>query len=357
MAEDDAHQEQDAYSIEVIAALDDMQLVTPESLAATWPHEYGKGATSQALPESGQTGLRTPTPSPVPGGITVTETGVVNLSQSHLPLPDLLQALKDAEPFTRLDLSHNGVVGKAALIQIMTEHRLDWLNIDGCGISKEDIRELLEFHAQLLRGVEAIIHPEFLSLENYEGSDSGMPCAFHFNYLVSREKMGCISLPFFSIDQVVQSLIDIAKSHYNFKPYSIQPPWTEDIQGLFGYIARSEDQPWADRVVQMIPPRSEKVMKSVEGYTCVFIMHRCSYSEELWDTLLKDSRYHYGIILPGDASKFVDIATFHRHLEDSGWPKPRNQRAVEKVTSLFSDGISLLVEDYDKIMDHIPKWS
>lgn len=319
------------WNLNAIKDLDDISVLTLDVLAATWPREYRK--TGSQIPFADLDEM-----SPPPAD---KDEFAVDLSGRNLSYVELLQALRDVAPFTRLDISRNTAVDKGTLSEILKEHRLEWLNIDGCSISKRDLIELLTTQASLFRGIEAIIHPVFLSLDNLEGKSTGIPSVFRFYY----GDTNCIALPFFGIDQIFQSLIDVATAHNNFKAASELE--LSNLQSSFGCAPRNDGLPWAERVLQMIPP--ELSIKDVsEGYSFIFSADK----KWAWRGQPFGGGYHYGIILPGGERKFVDIATFLRHLEENGWPKAKNEEAIALVVELFSDNIALL-EDFDAAMKEL----
>ncbi|KAJ3530372.1 hypothetical protein NMY22_g8601 [Coprinellus aureogranulatus] len=358
---DEEAQTEEAYNLKAIADLDDLPVLTLDVLAATWPHEYklkeGDGATTPE--DSGGVGQSASGDDAKEGvqSTKATEGSVVDFSRRGLSSTELLNVLKESAPFRRLDISHNSAVDKATLTDILAEHRPEWLNIDGCSITTEDMVELLNSKTSLFRGVEAIIHPALLSLENLEEVLTGLPSAFRFYYGGTEY----ISLPFFGADQLVQSLIDVievrgrpvapsnspmfgiqqlfqslalagflqVKSNLSLGPY----PSPTNLQHSFGCLPRADGQPWRERAVQTIPLLTQGT-EYPECYSFVFV------AEDQW-TVHGKTGTHYGFIVPG-ANEFVDAPTFLEHLEKDGWPKPENQGAVKRLVKMLDEKLTLL---------------
>ncbi|KAJ3543041.1 hypothetical protein NMY22_g3276 [Coprinellus aureogranulatus] len=349
----------------LVGDLADMSILTLDVLAETWPKAYKSSAaeTSSSDATWNVTDYRTPSPAPVdsPNEIsleTIIESlrashdSVVNLSNRALLPEDLLKILSDLPPFSRLDISRNSAIDKVALSQILREHRLLWLNIDGCGVSGDDVTDLLATQAHLFRGIEAIIHPTFLSRENLLSWDKsfkikplGIPSAFRFCYDFESH----LSLPFFGSDQIVQALLQVAEARAHGKFTNYINSFTA-LQGLFGCSACYDGQPWGEREVQVIPPEIQGG-DNRSGYR--FVIN----TEYMVAGVAKPSKkkYHYGVVLPGDQEGFVDLATFFRHLEEEGWPKPRNQEAVARVIELFNRDGALLQANVEAVMKEVVK--
>ncbi|KAJ3494216.1 hypothetical protein NMY22_g20105 [Coprinellus aureogranulatus] len=309
----------------------------------------------------------TPTPADSPNKIpleTVLESlrtsrhSVVDLSNRALSPEDLHDILGGLPPFTRLNVSRNPSIDKAALVQILQEHRVEWLNIDECGISVEDVIDLLISQAPLFRGVEAIIHPLFLSLENLLSwnirskiDQLGIPYTFQFRYNIR----GHLTLPFFGIDQLVQALMDVANAHHDFEAFYYHDFTFPFMQNLFGCTTRSDGQPLGESALQMIPPETRNEA-SRHGYCFILI----SGPNQFWDLAgdseppitrsLRGCQHYYGILLPEGEKRFVDLTAFFDHLQGAGWPEPKNKENLTQVLEAFKK--AELLEDVDGIM----KW-
>ncbi|KAJ3545920.1 hypothetical protein NMY22_g2254 [Coprinellus aureogranulatus] len=236
--------------------------------------------------------------------------------------------LNDPTPSTRLDLSHNPCVNKAGFAQIIAEHHLEGVNIDGCNISIQDIIDLLKTQPALFRGVEAVIHPAFLSLENldpYNDASLGIPCACRLYYGGETFRIGgygWVSLPFFGTDQLVQNLADFVDIHANHGLATLPNP--ANLRSIFGSSYRDGEKSWAARELQMIPVENE-CTSLVDGYSLFFIPHL---------------RWR---IFGGD----VDPLKGFDYIR-AGWPKPRNENAVEELVRKFKR-IDLL-RDFDGLV-------
>ncbi|TEB26457.1 hypothetical protein FA13DRAFT_1038640 [Coprinellus micaceus] len=268
---------------------------------------------------------------------------VVDLSKRHLS-SEIFAILKEAELFSRLDVSHNPAVDNATLLQLLQEHRLEWVNIDGCSVSNKDMVGLLKSHPSLSRGIEAIIHPAFLSV-NSLGVSKGTPVAFSLLYKgLFRTRR--YALPFFGVDQIVQNLLDAAAALKSFE-YVGNTPMPCDMQSLFAASHRS-GRPWATRDIQTIPLQTES-RDLAKGYTLVVL-------PQLYDKLIPSPRggfqFEYGISPPGGKRKFIDVATFLEYLERDGWPEPKDEKAVEQVIKAYNEGGSLLV-DFDSTVKEL----
>lgn len=324
-----------------------MPVLTLEVLAATWPREYsikvgGEGTTdspmavdsdldvdmcssSASSPKSGTGGADNPKAS---------TDSVVDLSGLDLSSTNLLNMLRDRPTFSRLDISNNKCVDKAALSQILKEHRLEWLNIDGCSVSKEDLADLLKDAPSLFRGVETIIHPAFLSLENLVGKESGIRNAFRVYYGAQqgiRGTSGWVSLPFFGIDQLVQNLTDFIEIHERVS--FVELPSHTNLGSILGSSYREDGQSWAARGVQTIPTNSE-CGNFLDGYSFMFFA-----AENSWN-VGNDARlrgFNYGIVLPDGKKEVVDIGRFFEHLKQEGWPKAKNEEAVKRLLEKFNE--------------------
>ncbi|KAJ3546570.1 hypothetical protein NMY22_g2003 [Coprinellus aureogranulatus] len=367
-------QEEDSLNEAIIGRLASMPLLTLEVLAETWPHEYTVSAAMAASSSDGsnlngaicRVSSPTPTPADSPNKIpleSVLESlrtsrhSVVDLSNRALSPEDLHDILGGLPPFTRLNVSRNPSIDKAALVQILQKHRVEWLNIDECGISVEDVIDLLISQAPLFRGVEAIIHPLFLSLENLLSwnirskiDQLGIPYTFQFRYNIR----GHLTLPFFGIDQLVQALMDVANAHHDFEAFYYHDFTFPFMQNLFGCTTRSDGQPLGESALQMIPPQTRNEANRHE-YCFILI----SGPNQFWDLAgeeppitrsLRGCQHYYGILLPEGEKRFVDLAAFFDHLQGAGWPEPKNKENLTQVLEAFKK--AELLEDVDGIM----KW-
>ncbi|KAJ3543047.1 hypothetical protein NMY22_g3280 [Coprinellus aureogranulatus] len=364
----DATQKEQALNDKAIGCLADMPVLTMDVLAETWPHEYEVDpvATSYGNPAVDNTIGAVPSPAlstsqtrlpleSIVKSLKALTDCVVNLANCALLPEDLLDILSSLPPFTRLDISRNAAIDKATLSQVLQKYRLKWVNIDECGVSADDMIDLLTSQASLFRGTEAVIHPIFLSLENLVSWDAALkieplriPCVFRFSYNIE----GHLALPFFGTDQLIQALMNVADAHHGFEPYT-RHIFFPTMQCLFGSMARSGGQPWGERTVQMIPMESRGV-GSVHEYRFIFISGPWGIPNggDLPPISIMSGVHHYGILLPGGERKFVDLATFFGHLEEAGWPAPTNKEALDRVIEIYKRGTQLVENDVDTIL----KW-
>ncbi|KAJ3535280.1 hypothetical protein NMY22_g6559 [Coprinellus aureogranulatus] len=367
----DGEQMEEAYNAKCIKDLDSMSVLTLDVLIETWPHEYSRRIRMPSYfrrgPSTDWDGIglslepidslsSDDTPSECGGGsVQVSKDSLVDLSNHNILPNELFDTLEGLPSFTRLDISHNAAVDKATVTQILQRHRLKWLNIDGCNISKDDITDLLASQPSLFRGVEAIIHPLFLSVENLDSytireevEPPSISCALRIRY----DNLRRLCLPFFGIDQLIQSLFDFAEAHGRFPPDNAHAYRSSlgfhNLQGLFGYPSRGDGQPWREREVQMIPPEANDE-DTERGYQFVFVTNSSSLRGYSSKPVPTGEGYRYGIILPGGERKFVDLATFFGDLEEVGWPKITNQKAAAQVLEIYRKGTTLL-EDVDAVM-------
>ncbi|KAJ3546568.1 hypothetical protein NMY22_g2001 [Coprinellus aureogranulatus] len=370
--EDQEQEVLDDYALTQFAGcLDDMPVLTSDVLAEVWPREFETDSeTSCDDAVLDDTNYQAPPTAPVDslnevpmtletitGLLRASPDSVVNLSNRALLPEDLLKILSSLPPFSRLDISRNSAIDKATLSQIMQEHRLEWLNIYECGISGDDIIDLLTTQAPLFRGVEAIIHPTFFSRENLLSWDRSwktkpldIPNAFRFCYNFNSH----LSLPFFGTDQIVQTLLRFAETLVR-RPSGISGihqwvPFTA-LQCFLGCSARRDGRLWGEREVQGIP-REIRGSDDRNGYRFILstMVGFCALPREFWR---RKKVYQYGVTLPGCEERFVDLATFFRHLEEEGWPKPRDQEAVARVIELFNRDGALLPANAEAVMKEV----
>lgn len=331
--------------------LDDIRLLTLDVLAAVWPHEYrpevDSDESSTVLREAA-TDCEDPKPSTsIDPSVAPAATGDVtmDLSKRCLSSAEIFATLKEAGPFSRLDISHNPAVDKVVLIQLFQEHCFEWVNIDGCSISNEDIVDLLKSQPSLFRGVEAIIHPVFLSANSLrdEGNSKGMPVAFSLLYKATFRTSRCV-LPFFGVDQLVQNLLDVARALMVLEVIG-NTPSSRNMLSLFAASYRS-GRPWATRDIQSIPLQTTSG-DLTEGYTLVVLPQRMLNP-------IPSPRggmlFQYGIIPPGGERQFIDVATFLDCLKEDGWPERKDEKAVEQVIKAYNEGGSLLA-DFQDVMN------
>jgi hypothetical protein len=252
---------------------------------------------------------------------------VVDPSKRRLS-SEIFAILKEAELFSRLDISHNPAVDKATLLQLLREHRLEWVNIDGCSVSNKDMVDLLKSHPSLFRGIEAIIPPAFLSA-NSLGVSKGTLVAFSLLYKGLFRTRRYV-LPFFGVDQIVQNLLDAAAALKSFE-YVGSTPMPCNMQSLFAASHRS-GRPWATRDIQTIPLQTES-RDLAKGYTLIVL-------PQLYDKL----------ILPAEVSN-LNTESVHQAASASSstlppsWSiwrgtdglSPRTKRQWSKSLQLFAE--------------------
>ncbi|KAJ3543049.1 hypothetical protein NMY22_g3282 [Coprinellus aureogranulatus] len=361
----DEDQEAEVYNAKCLDHLDDVPVLTLDVLAATWPHEYARHrraapclqssirdnaeiSSLQSRIESGAVSLRESQGE--------SQDDTLDLSKRDIKPTEMLDVLRASPYFTRLDISSNPAVDKTTLAKILEEHRLKWLNVDGCSISNEDMTDLLASQSPIFRGVEAIIHPLFLAAENLDQpceyptrvEPPSIPSVFRVRYDDGQR----VCLPFFSVDSIAQSLLDFAEAHEGFSFESCDETlglYFQNLHCLFGSTPCGDERPWGERIVQMILPHPcEK--DNGNCYQFVFISSPSVIFCPGGRSTPIEEGPNYGIILPGGEDKFVGLATFFDHLVEEGWPKPTKAEAVSQVIKLFHERTTLL-EDFDDVMN------
>ncbi|KAJ3530310.1 hypothetical protein NMY22_g8624 [Coprinellus aureogranulatus] len=350
----DDRQEAEVYNAMSIKNLDSMLVLTLDALYGTWPGVYTERVLDSYISSSSEVSIESKSGE---GSVGVPQDPCVDLSNLNILPEKLLEMLESFPSFTRLNVSHNSAVDKATLSEILRQYRLKWLSIDGCNISKEDITDLLVSQPSLFRGVEVIIHPLFLSPDNLDRwaidmspvkslDPPSIPCALRIHY----DDVRHLCLPFFSIDQLAQNLLDFAEAHERFPPgLRVNQIIFQNLQCLFGCASRGDGQPWRERVVQMIPPEA-RGESNQHGYQFIFISDS-SRVHRRGPAPIGLGGYHYGIVLPGNEHKFVDLETFFGHLEEVGWPALTKQDDATQVIGIFRERVTLL-NDFNAVM----KW-
>ncbi|RXW21962.1 hypothetical protein EST38_g3898 [Candolleomyces aberdarensis] len=338
------------YNLEAISNLDCMPLVTEDTLCRVWPKEYGEVEDKADEFENTSTDqdqlavIRlqkyqslTSTEEVIAWSKNeaVSEAGV-DLSGLPLDSQQLLTVLKDLNPFKRLDVSGNQQVDKDVFLRILDAHKrshspLQWINITGCSISKDDLKELLFNHRKLFYFIGRIIHPAFLTGD----PRNEFPNALRFTVILRRlpNEVSSISLPFFGIDHLIQNLTDVVE--FCNDPY----PTTHFVEPYSGNLAtifasgRNKDEHWLDRDVETIPRRSFDLLKG-GGYDIV--VHNFPQPDE-------PSKY---AILPpqveGQQRKIMDISTFLKHMEEEGSP-PTDPDAAKNLVDRINSSYKLML--------------
>ncbi|KAJ3546633.1 hypothetical protein NMY22_g1976 [Coprinellus aureogranulatus] len=347
-------QEAEVYNAMSIKNLDSMPILRLDVLNGTWPGVYSQRIIDSYAGSSGNVSIESKSGAE---SIGVFQDPFVDLSNLNFLPEKLLDMLESFPSFTHLNVSHNSAMDKATLSEILRRYRLKWLSIDGCNISKEDITDLLVSQPSLFRGIEVIIHPLFLSLDNLDRwaidmspvknlEPSSIPCALRIRY----DDVRHLCLSFFSIDQLVQNLLDFAEAHESFpRGFRLNQIIFQNLQCLFGCTSRGDGQPWRERVVQMIPPEA-RGEGNQHGYQFIFISDS-SRVHRRGPAPIGLGGYHYGIVLPGNEHKFVDLETFFRHLEGVGWPALTKREAATQVIGIFRERVTLL-NNFNAVM----KW-
>ena len=343
-------QELDEENQKLLQDLDDLRPLTLDVLAATWPHEYEPGSDDEetaSTPQDDTAHLdedRPESTEAIAAADTARDT-TVDLSNNCLSPAEILATLTQAGQFSRLNISHNPSVNKAVLTDILATHNLEWINIDGCDVSDEDITDLLITQPSLFRGTEVIIHPAFLSAKCLEGNAKDIPSAFRVMYGSFYQFI----LPFFGTDQLVQNLLDLARAHSKVTIPG-PPPAFRSIQSLLSASYRS-GRPWAERGMQTIPLQTTSQAFG-DGYTLLFF-------PQTWKNSIRSPHggflYNYGIVTPsapGSERKFIDIAGFLECLEKDGWPTPKDKKAVGQVIKAYGEW-GVLLEDVGLTMEEL----
>ncbi|KAJ2931636.1 hypothetical protein H1R20_g5484, partial [Candolleomyces eurysporus] len=322
-----------------------MPLVTEDTLCRVWPEEYGEVEDDDSDVEDPSTDQeqsavnwlqKTQSLTSIEGIIArlkneaVSEAGV-DLSGLPLDGQQLLTVLKDLGPFKRLDVSGNQQVDKDVFLRILEAHKpLQWINIAGCSISANDLKELLFDHRQLFYFVGRIIHPAFFT------GDPGdeFPNALRFTILRRLQNdASSISLPFFGIDQVIQNLTDVVELCNELSPMGrFVEPHSRSLAAICA-SARNKDEDWPDRDVEIMPRRSFDPLKG-GGYDIV--VHNFPDPD-------KPSKY--AIVLPqveGQQRKILGISAFLRHMEEQGSP-PTDPDAAKNLVDLINSSYKLML--------------
>lgn len=325
--------------------MDGTRLLTLDVLAAVWPDEYQPEVDddeSSTVLQEVETSYENAETTSIDASVAPATTAdvTVDLSKRCLSSAEIFTVLKEAGPFSRLDISHNPTVDIPALSKLLQEYRLRWINIDGCSISDEDMVDLLRSQPSLFRGVETVIHPVFLCADSLlvDGKSRGMPVAFGFLYQQPLRRPSRCFLPFFGVDQLVQNLLDVARVFRGLQTIGDKPsPY--NMVGLLAASYRS-GRPWASRDIQTIP--LEMVSADLkEGYTLVVL------PPDMFNRIPSPRGgllFQYGVLPPSGAQRFIDMATFLERLKEDGWPKPTDEKAVEQVIKEYDEGGSLLAD-------------
>ncbi|KAJ2931633.1 hypothetical protein H1R20_g5483, partial [Candolleomyces eurysporus] len=320
-----------------------MPLVTRDTLCRVWPKEYGEVEDEAHDLENSST---------VPDQLAVirlqkyqsltsieeviawlkneavSEAGV-DLSGLPLDSQRLLTVLKDLGPFKRLDVSGNQQVDKDVFLQILETYKpLQWINITGCSISEDDLKELLSNHRKLFYSIGRILHPVFFT----RNPGNEFPNALRFTLIlrIQQSEVSSVSLPFFGIDQLIQNLTDTVELCND--PYSTAmflEPRSGNLATIFG-SARNKDEDWHDRDIELMPRRSFDLLKG-GGYDIV--VHN-----------FFNSQSKYAILPPqveGQKREIMDITAFLKHLEEQGSP-PTDPDAAKNLVDLINGSFKLM---------------
>ncbi|KAJ2931635.1 hypothetical protein H1R20_g5485, partial [Candolleomyces eurysporus] len=332
-----------------------MPLVTEDTLRRVWPEEYGEIEDEADDVENPSTDQDQSAVNWLQKyqSLTSIEEVIARLKNeavseagvdlSGLPLDghQLLTILKDWGPFKRLDVSRNRQVDKNVFLQILEAHKpLQWINITGCSISADDLKELLFDHRKMFYFVGRIIHPAFLTGDPM----NEFPNALRFTILRQLyNDASSISLPFFGIDQVIQNLTDVVELcnepssmglFIEPEPFPMGPfikPYSGNLAAIFA-SARNKDEDWPDRDVEIMPRRSFDPLK---GGNYDILVHNFSQPD-------KPSKY--AIVLPqveGQQRKILDISAFLRHMEEQGSP-PTDPDAAKNLVDLINSSYKLM---------------
>ncbi|RXW21939.1 hypothetical protein EST38_g3899 [Candolleomyces aberdarensis] len=341
----DEEKQAELCNLEAISNFDDMPLVTEDTLCRVWPEEYGEVEDDDDDVENASAvqdqlavsrGQKYQSLTSIEEIITrlkneaVSEAGV-DLSGLPLDGQQLLTVLKDSGPFKRLDVSGNQQVDKVVFLQILEAHKpLQWINITGCSISDEDLKELLFDHRKLFYFIGRIIHPAFLTGDPRDE----FPNALRFTILRRlNNEASSVSLPFFGIDQLIQNLTDAVELCHEPDSLALfMEPHSVTLATIFA-SARNKDEDWPDRDVEIMPRRSFDPLKG-GGYDIV--VHNFPQ---------RDKRPKYAIVLPqveGQQREILDIATFLRHMEEQGSP-PTDPNAAKSLVDRINSSYKLML--------------
>ncbi|KAJ2931631.1 hypothetical protein H1R20_g5481, partial [Candolleomyces eurysporus] len=320
-----------------------MPLVTKDTLCRVWPKEYGEVEDEADDVESTSTDqdqlpvIRLQKYQSLTSieeviawlkNEAVSEAGV-DLSGLPLDSQRLLTVLKDLGPFKRLDVSGNRQVDKDVFLQILETYKpLQWINITGCSISEEDLKELLSNHHKLFYTIGRIIHPVFVTGD----PRNEFPNALRFTVVLRlrTSEVSSISLPFFGIDQLIQNLIDAVElcNDPHCKALLLEPH-SGNLATIFG-SARNKDEDWHDRDIELMPRRSFDLLKG-GGYDIV--VHN-----------LYNNPSKYAILPPqveGQRREIMDITAFLKHMEEEGSP-PTDPDAAKYLVDLINGSFKLM---------------
>ncbi|KAJ2931634.1 hypothetical protein H1R20_g5482, partial [Candolleomyces eurysporus] len=320
-----------------------MPLVTEDTLRRVWPEEYGKiedetGDVENPSTDQDQLAImrlqKYQSLTSIEEVIAwskneaVSEAGV-DLSGLPLDGQQLLTVLKDLGAFKRLDVSGNQQVDKDVFLQILETYKpLQWINITGCSISEDDLKELLSNHRKLFYFIGRIIHPVFLTGD----PTNEFPNALRFTVVLRRysSDVSSISLPFFGIDQLIQNLNDAVELCND--PHCMAlflEPHSGNLATIFG-SARNKDENWHDRDIELMPRRSFDLLKG-GGYDIV--VHN-----------FFNNPSKYAILPPqveGQKREIMDIAAFLKHMEEQGSP-PTDPDAAKNLVDLMNGSLKLM---------------
>ena len=182
----------------------------------------------------------------------VKQTKTIDLSHFSMTGDQVLKLVSAQEGVEVLDLSHMQQITADTLRELLPTlpnlRRLVLLHT----ISDSDILSLLSESPKLFYGIESFIHLAFLR----PLGEAAFPPAFS-HIIAHRRRVWITSLPYFTVDQLVQGLIDFHSPFAARDPDSNHAFHCDDcevpILAAYASEVRGPGRSWSERIVPFIP--------------------------------------------------------------------------------------------------------
>ncbi|KIM36365.1 hypothetical protein M413DRAFT_292228 [Hebeloma cylindrosporum] len=192
----------------------------------------------------------------------------VDISQFPLSCQEILSIVTQHPDLQLLNISSNSQVTIDCVEKLLDAlpklRRLTALNT---GITDEDAIRFLERRPDLFRNLEGFIHPAFLNSPSH-AQFKGV--YLHISDSFFEYKTYAVSLPFFTMGQIIQGLTDYLKALKN-TTYGFRTSAMDPVMAVYASQVREAGQLWGERVVPFIPGASSPAKSLVrKGHQWVF---------------------------------------------------------------------------------------